>query len=211
MDQLADFIIYTDGAARSNPGPAAIAYVIQNGRTTLAEGKEYIGETTNNIAEYTAMIRALKHARSLGGRRLEVRSDSELLVNQLGGSFKVKNAGLKPLYDEVSRLRLDFDQVSFKYIPRAENKRADELCNEALDEKLLGGRPARKPAAAKRAPVGAAVLQNVHAEAIECLRGAARAWAHGDPNNPSADEVWEQLWAIVEEAGIVGRVRGQGE
>jgi len=209
MSESGHFVINTDGGARSNPGPAAIGYVIQQDGRTVAEGKKYIGETTNNIAEYTAVIHALTHAKELGGKRIEIRADSELMVNQLAGAYQVKNAGLKPLYDQVIKQRREFDGVVFKHIRRENNKRADELCNEAMDEHLYGGggraeKPKKPTATAKkRRTISKDVQGNVRDEAVECLRTAAQAWSKGDASHPSPDDVWEQLWSILEEAGVV--------
>jgi len=125
--------IYTDGAARANPGPAAFAYVIQRDGQDDVEEKGRMGIATNNVAEYTALIKALEHAKELGGRRLAIHSDSELMVNQMKGAYKVKNAGLRPLYEDARRLWEEFDHVTIRHVRREENSRADALCNEALD------------------------------------------------------------------------------
>ena len=127
-------ILYTDGGARGNPGPAAIGVVIGDKRYG-----ERIGEATNNVAEYRAVIFALKKAKQLLGKEnaatayLEVRSDSELVVRQLRGEYRVKEESLFPLFIEVWNARQDFASVAFKEIPREENKTADSLVNEALD------------------------------------------------------------------------------
>lgn len=132
--------IYCDGGARNNPGPAAIGVVI----TDLRGGKEYskyIGEATNNEAEYQAVIFALKKAKHLFGKEksknleIEIKSDSELLVNQLNGQFKIKEKNLQPLFLEVWNLKLDFAKVDFIQIPREENKKADLLVNRELDNR----------------------------------------------------------------------------
>src|SRR5260370_17584867 len=90
-----------DGAARGNPGPAAFAFVIRRGGAPVIEEKGYLGSATNNIAEYTALVRALEHAAKLGARRLLVYSDSELLVKQLNGEYRVNNESLRPLFPEA--------------------------------------------------------------------------------------------------------------
>lgn len=128
-------IIYTDGGARGNPGPAACGYVIDGS----AYG-DYLGKLTNNEAEYQGVIRGLNKAASLlgGGRaraaRVEVRMDSELLVKQFGGEYKVKAVHLKPLYAEVCALISKFKEVVFVHIPREQNKEADKMVNEVLDK-----------------------------------------------------------------------------
>jgi ribonuclease HI len=102
------------------------------GGELLAEGR-YIGATTNNVAEYKGLLLGLELARSLGATEVEVINDSELVARQIGGQYKVKNATLKPLFDEAMAALRGFDAWSVRNVPRAENARADELVNEALD------------------------------------------------------------------------------
>jgi len=134
MESDKKLIIYTDGGARGNPGPAAIGVVI--GDKIYGEA---IGETTNNVAEYKAIIFALKKAKHLIGSHnakntdLEIYSDSELIVNQLNGKFKIKDENLKPLFIDIWNLKQDFNKVYFKYIPREKNQMADKLVNQSLD------------------------------------------------------------------------------
>lgn len=133
---MSEVIIYTDGGARGNPGPAGSAFVIQeHGKTVSAFGK-YLGDgLTNNWAEYQALIMAIEEAKRLGFQslRIEVRMDSELIVKQMQGLYKVKDANMKILHAKVRELLLEFQHVSFKHIPRAENAEADALVNEAID------------------------------------------------------------------------------
>jgi ribonuclease HI len=128
-----NLIINTDGAARGNPGPAAIGVTIrdQNGRL-LASISRGIGRTTNNQAEYRAIIAGLEKAVSLGARRVLVKSDSELVVRQLQGRYKIKNTALRPLYQEIVRLAGSLDTFEIAYIPREENAEADSLANQAF-------------------------------------------------------------------------------
>ena len=127
-------IIYTDGGARGNPGPAGIGAVIYNEEKILVgEVSEYLGVATNNQAEYKALIAALKKAQSLGGTDLDCRLDSELVVKQLRREYKVKNKDLAPLFLEVHNLSLNFKKISFSHIPRELNAEADSLANEAMD------------------------------------------------------------------------------
>jgi ribonuclease HI len=134
-------IIYTDGGARGNPGPAAIGVVIQLDGETKGYSKA-IGETTNNVAEYEAIIFALKKAKQLvGGEKaketdVEIRSDSELVVSQLRGEYKLREHDLIPRFVEIWNLKQDFRSVDFDYIPREENTEADKLVNRALDTLL---------------------------------------------------------------------------
>ena len=127
-------IIYTDGASRGNPGPAAIGAVIKDGQgRVLARISKRIGRTTNNQAEYQAIIAALEKALGLGAASVEVKSDSELTVRQINGSYRVKNTGLRPLHQRVGELRSLFQGFSIASIPRRQNAEADRLCNAALD------------------------------------------------------------------------------
>ena len=134
-------IIYTDGGARGNPGPAAIGVVICDAQgKVLKEYSEYIGEkVTNNEAEYKAVIFALKKAKALYGKsavkkaEVEIRADSEFLVKQLNGQYKVAEPRMQALFMEIWNLKIEFGQVRFVVVPREQNKEADRLVNEALD------------------------------------------------------------------------------
>jgi len=129
-----ELYVWTDGGARGNPGPAGIgAVVTRPDGTVLAEVAEGIGWATNNVAEYRAVIAGLERAKALGARRVRVRADSLLLVQQLRGVWKVKNAGLQPLRDEALRLVAGFDRVVFEHVPRGRNRAADALANQAMD------------------------------------------------------------------------------
>src|SRR4051812_38628727 len=130
-----------DGAARGNPGPAAYAVVIARPGQPPVEEAETLGTATNNVAEYTALVRGLELAGELGLKKLNVFSDSELLVKQMSGEYRVKNADLQELYREATRLRRGFDAVAITHVRREQNKRADALCNEALDGKRNASGP----------------------------------------------------------------------
>jgi ribonuclease HI len=128
------FTIYTDGGARGNPGPAGIGAVIYDeDKNIIAEISEYIGETTNNQAEYKAVIAAINKAKELGVQELEFVLDSELVVKQLNREYKVKNGDLAPLFVQIYNAVLGFKKVTFKHVPREQNKEADKLVNQALD------------------------------------------------------------------------------
>jgi ribonuclease HI len=128
------WIVYSDGASRGNPGPAAIgAVVIDPSGRVLHEISETLGLTTNNVAEYRALIAGLEAALALGARRVEVRMDSELIVRQAIGRYRVKNPGLMPYHQRLISLRPRFDEVIFRHVPRAMNSHADALANRALD------------------------------------------------------------------------------
>ncbi len=130
-------IIYTDGGARNNPGPAGAGVVIEKDGYVVAEVKKYLGPVqTNNWAEYEAVFLALKKAKSLKleGEKVEFRLDSKLVVEQLLGHWKIKKQTLKPQIAKIKALLADFGIVHFVHIPREKNKEADRLVNEALDE-----------------------------------------------------------------------------
>ena len=136
------FTIYTDGGSRGNPGPAAIGIVIKGVGETKNYG-EFIGRTTNNEAEYQAVIFALKKLKQLIGKKrsksetgVEIHLDSELLASQLNGEYKIKEKRLQELFLEVWNLKQDFKSVAFIYIPREDNRGADKLVNQVLDKEL---------------------------------------------------------------------------
>ena len=127
-------IIHADGGSRGNPGPAAIgAVVADEGGAVLHEVSERIGVTTNNVAEYRALIAGLRAALDLHFDAARVRMDSELVIKQLRGEYRVKNEGLRPLYEEARRLLARFAAIDLKHVPRAQNREADALVNRALD------------------------------------------------------------------------------
>jgi len=126
--------IYTDGGARGNPGPAAAAAVIVAADgTVLAEVTDYLGETTNNVAEYRALILALQRALELGCTRIAVKMDSELVVKQIAGQYRVKDSKMIPLHAEVRLLLARFEERSVAHVSRTANKHADKLVNAVLD------------------------------------------------------------------------------
>ena len=126
--------LWTDGGARGNPGPAAYAYVLEDreGNAVAAHG-EAIGVATNNVAEYSALVAGLEKAVELGVRELEVISDSELMVKQMRGEYKVKNEALRALSLEAGRLARSIGSVRYTAVRREHNALADRLVNEALD------------------------------------------------------------------------------
>lgn len=136
-------IIYTDGGSRGNPGPSALGVVFCSEKgQVIKKYNEYLGEKTNNEAEYQAVIFALKKFKALFGKKLaksteiEVRADSELLVKQLNSQYKILEPKIQSLFIEVWNLKLDFKKVKFKFISRENNKDADRLVNEALDSQV---------------------------------------------------------------------------
>jgi ribonuclease HI len=129
--------VHVDGGARGNPGPAAAAAVASTPEGgELGERSAYIGEATNNVAEYRAVLLGLELARELGAREVEVVNDSELVARQIGGQYKVKHAGLKPLFVETMKQLRDFERWSVRNVLRSKNERADALVNETLDDQL---------------------------------------------------------------------------
>lgn len=134
-------ICYVDGASRGNPGPAAIGVVLyEGGRTNadpLLEWCAGLGRATNNTAEYQALLWALAKALELGAREVVIRSDSELLVRQMNGQYRVKQPHLQALYRQAKQLEAGFLEVVYQHIPRTENRQADGLANRALDAATL--------------------------------------------------------------------------
>jgi ribonuclease HI len=123
------------------------------------------------------------------------------MVRQIQGSYKVKNEGLRPLYEEALELLGEFDGFTIRHVARGQNRRADELCNQALD----AAKPAKTSAPAAKAAKKKSVAQrpDVREQAVDCLRSVAAAWARGDANNPKPEQVWDQLWTILEEGGVL--------
>jgi len=142
VERVEEVVIYADGGARGNPGPAGYGAVVQtpDGRI-LAELAEGIGWATNNVAEYKGVIAGLEHARALGARRVKVRADSLLVINQQRGTWKVRNEGLQPLWAEARRLARGFDRVTWEHVPRERNRLADALANKAMDAQGKVRRP----------------------------------------------------------------------
>ena len=129
--------VHVDGGARGNPGPAAAAAVATDpDGNVVGERSAYIGEATNNVAEYRAVLLGIELARELGARELEIINDSELVARQIGGQYKVKHAGLRPLFIETMRQLREFDRWTVRNVRRESNERADQLVNDALDEAL---------------------------------------------------------------------------
>ena len=129
-------IIYTDGGSRGNPGPSALGVVVtEESGKVLKEYSHYLGEVTNNQAEYEAVIFALQKAKQLRIKEVELRVDSELIGRQLLGMYKIKDPDLQPLFIKAWNLRLDYDKVDIKIIPREQNKKADKLVNRELDSR----------------------------------------------------------------------------
>ena len=129
-------VVHVDGGSRGNPGPAAAAAVLSTpDGDVVDEAARTLGSTTNNVAEYRALLLGLELARDLGADEVEVVNDSELVARQIGGEYKVKHAGLKPLFIEAMRTLREFDGWSVRSVRREDNERADELVNAAERQK----------------------------------------------------------------------------
>ena len=127
-------IIYSDGGARGNPGPAGIGVVLYDEKKNkIAEISQFLGKTTNNQAEYRALLAGIKKAKELKADELDCYLDSELVVKQLKREYKVKNQDLAPLFLEIYNLSLSFKKINYFHVPRELNKEADFLANEAMD------------------------------------------------------------------------------
>jgi ribonuclease HI len=134
-------IVACDGASRGNPGPAGIGAQVTDERgAILGEIARGIGETTNNVAEYTAVIEGLSLAQELGARTVTLRSDSLLLINQLTGRYRVKSEHLQPLHRRARSLGAGFERITFEHVPREQNTAADALANLGVDRWLAGER-----------------------------------------------------------------------
>ena len=137
MTPRSELVIYCDGGARGNPGPAAIGAVVLDPSTDpptrLATVSERIGVATNNVAEYRALVAALEAAREFPARRVRIRADSQLIVRQLEGRYRVKQAHLRPYYERARELLSEYEDVELTHVPREQNTEADALVNAALD------------------------------------------------------------------------------
>lgn len=129
-------ISFSDGGARGNPGPAGVGAVLFNEKNEIVEELSfYLGETTNNQAEYRALIMALEKAKALGATEMECYLDSELVVKQLNREYKVKNQDLAPLFLKIHNISLGFKKITFTHVPREKNSIADGLANQAMDRR----------------------------------------------------------------------------
>jgi broad specificity phosphatase PhoE/ribonuclease HI len=157
-DEVIEVVVEADGGSRGNPGPAGYGAVVLDAHTgaVLAERSESVGIATNNVAEYGGLIAGLTAARELGARRVAVRMDSKLVVEQMNGRWQVKHPAMKPLAREAADLRRGFDSVTFTWIPREQNTRADRLANEAMDRAMGIAKQGRStsPTAAWTPPTG---------------------------------------------------------
>ena len=127
-------VAYIDGGARGNPGPAGYGVRIEDEQGTLVEEfNGYLGSATNKVAEYNGLVAALKYAQQHGHRHVHIKSDSELLVKQMRGEYRVKNPGLQPLYQQARAIAMGLDRIVYEHVRREQNKDADRLANLAMD------------------------------------------------------------------------------
>jgi ribonuclease HI len=137
MDSQRKVYVFSDGAARGNPGPAGAGAVVKDAKgEVIAELKQALGKATNNVAEYKGLLLGLRKAKELGAREVEVRADSELMIRQINGKYAVRNEGLKPLYNEALAILNSFAKWNAEHVPREENALADEMSNRAIDEEM---------------------------------------------------------------------------
>ena len=138
-------VLRTDGGSRGNPGPAGAGFVIERDGVIVCEAGYFLGDATNNVAEYSALIWGLQNVLALGSDTVAVRADSELLVRQINGRYRVKNEGLKPLFLEALALLKRFRAFEVAHVRREENSEADRLANQAMDERTTVGDPLCPP------------------------------------------------------------------
>ncbi|WP_433679661.1 bifunctional RNase H/acid phosphatase [Nocardia sp. CA-119907] len=189
-----EVIVEADGGSRGNPGPAGYGAVVFDGDHSriLAERREYVGITTNNVAEYRGLIAGLEAAAELGARVVSVRMDSKLVVEQMSGRWKVKHPAMIPLADRARRLVAGFDTVTFTWIPRAENSHADRLANEAMDDGTLIG----EVHAAERQLLDAGAVAATVAEEVRDAEEQLLSWT----DETSARGAEENLPSWIDEA-----------
>ena len=142
---MSAIVLRTDGGSRGNPGPAGAGFLIEQDGATICGAGRFLGVVTNNVAEYEALIWGLENVQALGAREVTVYADSELLVRQVNGRYRVKNEGLKPLHARVLSLLAHFDRFAVIHVRREQNAHADELANQAMDEGTIVGNPVCPP------------------------------------------------------------------
>ncbi|MGC1784558.1 MAG: ribonuclease HI family protein [Acidobacteriaceae bacterium] len=164
---------FTDGGSRGNPGPSGYGVVVQSeDGAVLAELSEFLGMRTNNVAEYSGMLAALEYALANGHVRLRVVSDSELMVKQMRGQYRVQSPELRPLFEEAKRRAAKLDAFQIEHVLRGKNKRADELANKAMDRGMRKSSPAQPAEAAPGPPPVRPLRGIVKAGKISLLEGS---------------------------------------
>jgi len=188
MADVSHAVVNIDGGSRGNPGPASYAVVLRRSGFPTVEECDVLGKATNNVAEYTALLRALSLAKELGLASLEIQSDSELLVKQMNGDYRVKNADLIGLYGEAKQLAGKFRTVEIVHVRREQNKDADKLCNEALD-----GRPRPRGSKPDEMPDRPVLGDAARDRALATLAHAAESWARHGLASPNIDDVLTEI------------------
>jgi ribonuclease HI len=209
MTQPLTLTIHLDRAARGNPGPATYACIIRANGQILQEAKGYLGTATNNVAEYTALVKALELATARQATSVHIYSDSELLVRQMNGAYQVKSELLLPLYQQAKRLVRQFGSVQITHIRRAHNHEADRLCAEVLD--AATGAPRPPPAACLTRSHDQDGPQT-RRDAVQLLHQAAQVWAQDGPAALRPEEVLDRLLRLLHERGFLhlpGEVPGR--
>ena len=207
--------VHIDGGSRGNPGPASYAFVLRRPGQSTIEECDRLGTATNNVAEYTALIRALELAVELGIPKLAVYSDSELMVKQMKGEYRVKSADLQDLYQEACGLRKRFEKLTLTHVRREFNSDADRLCNLALDG---SPRPRVKHDHESEAPIielepdvtppiPTNAAEPLRDDAIACLAAAANSWATHGLGSPTVEEVWDQIHKLLKKHDVLKKKR----
>jgi len=196
---------HCDGGSRGNPGPSGYGAVIEDAQgRVVARLSEFLGRQTNNYAEYAGLIAVLKWANDNGAKRLRVVSDSELMVKQMKGQYKVKNPGLFPLWEEAKRRAAKLDRFEMRHTLRGGNREADRLANEAMDRGM--GKPASQPAAADGTAGQSAAADESASRRPE--KPAARPAAHRPAPPPPAKPTRQILEGYVK-GGVVHLLDGE--
>lgn len=146
---MSGIVLRTDGGSRGNPGPAGVGFVIEQDGEIICRGGRFIGVETNNVAEYQALIWGLENVAAMGHSSVTVFADSELLVKQINGQYRVKNEGLKPLFADALKLLRAFSGFKVVHVRRENNAEADEMANQAMDTRATVGDPACEPGGLK--------------------------------------------------------------
>jgi ribonuclease HI len=212
---MSHVVLHTDGGARGNPGPAAIGIVVElerdGKRELLEEIADTIGVATNNVAEYRALIRGLQEAGRVGATEVTCLLDSQLVVEQLSGRYKVKHPNVVSLHQQVQEFARQFNRVTYRHIPRAENADADRLVNAALDGKAVGNgggessRPDLSATPGRPSAKGAGeLLEQAYRDAVEIPRlplERINQVLETSERYASEGEAWRARWAIAEALG----------
>jgi ribonuclease HI len=218
MTEPLTLTIHIDGAARGNPGPAAYACILRADGQVLQEAKGYLGTATNNVAEYTALVKALELAAARQATSVHIYSDSELLVRQMNGAYQVRSELLQPLYQQAKRLARQFDAVQLTHIYREHNHEADRLCAEVLNAVTLSAPNPEAARGPRSTPAASPTWAHqgdrppTRAEAEQLLHEAAQVWAQAGPEALRPQEVLDRLLRLLHERGFLhfpGEVPGR--